>query len=86
MAAFELTAATMAGLKYHGKVSKLIVRAAGGDLCILPSHTDFATPLGRGRAKIVTEDGSEIFAKCEGGFLSVQKDKTSIIASKFEIE
>ena len=33
----------------------------------------------------VTEEGKEIVADCEGGFISVQKDNTRIIATKFDI-
>ena len=85
MTSFDLKAVTMSGIKFEGKVTKLIVRAADGDLCILGSHTDYATPLGKGKAKIFTEDGKIITAETEGGFLSVQKDQTRVIATKFEI-
>ena len=86
MTSFDLKAVTMSGVKFDGRVNKVIVRAVGGDVCILGSHTDYASPLGRGKAKIVTEDGREINAYAEGGFISVRGDKTRIIATKFEIE
>ncbi len=86
MTSFELKAVTMSGVKFDGMVQKVIVRTTEGDVCILGSHSDYASPLGKGKARIVTEDGREINAFAEGGFISVQGDKTRIIATKFEIE
>ena len=86
MTSFELEAVTMSGVKFEGKVTKVIVRTVEGDVCILGSHTDYAAPIGRGKAKIVTEDGREINAYAEGGFISVRGDRTRIIATKFDIE
>ncbi len=86
MTSFELEAVTMSGVKFDGLVQKVVVRTTEGDICILGSHTDFASPLGCGKAKIITDDGREINAFAEGGFISVQGDKTRIIATKFEIE
>ena len=85
MTSFDLKVVTMSGIIYDGKVTKVIVRTAGGDMCVLGSHTDYAAPLGKGKAKIVTEDGKQISAECEGGFISVQKDNTRIIATRFDI-
>ncbi len=85
MTSFDLKIVTMSGIKFDSRVTKLIVRTTDGDICILGSHTDYASPLGHGKAKIVTEDGKEIAAECEGGFISVQKDQTRIIATKFDI-
>ena len=86
MTSFDLTAVTMSGVKFEGKVQKVIVRTVEGDVCILGSHTDYASPLGKGKARIVTDDGREINAYAEGGFISVQGDKTRIIATKFDIK
>ncbi len=86
MTSFELEAVTMSGVKFEGKVRKVIVRTVDGDVCILGSHTDYASPLGKGKAKIVTEDEREINAYAEGGFISVRGDKTRIIATRFDIE
>ncbi len=86
MTSFNLTAVTMSGIKFDGKVTKVVVRAADGDLCILGSHTDYAAPLGKGVAKITTEESKVITADVEGGFISVQKDKTRIIATKFDVQ
>jgi F0F1-type ATP synthase epsilon subunit len=85
MTSFDLKAVTMSGIKFDGRVTKVIVRTVDGDMCVLGSHTDYAAPLGKGKAKIVTEEGKEIVADCEGGFISVQKDSTRIIATKFDI-
>ena len=76
----------MSGVKFDGRAVKVIVRTTEGDVCILGSHTDYASPLGKGKAKIFTEDGGEINAYAEGGFISVRGDQTRIIATKFEIE
>ncbi len=85
MTSFNLTALTMSGIKFDGKVTKLVIRAADGDICILGKHIDYAAPLGKGIAKITTEESKVITADVEGGFISVQKDNTRIIATKFEI-
>lgn len=85
MTSFNLTALTMSGIKFEGPVTKLVIRAADGDICILGKHTDYTAPLGCGTAKITTEENKEIRANVEGGFISVQKDQTRIIATKFDI-
>lgn len=86
MTSFNLTAMTMSGIKFDGKVTKLVVRTADGDICILGSHTDYAAPLGCGTAKITTEESKIVTADVEGGFISVQKDNTRIIATKFDLQ
>ena len=86
MTSFDLKVVTMSGVKFDGKVTKVIVRTTGGDVCILGSHTDYAAPIGDGPAKIVRENGEAINAHIKGGFISVQKDNTRIVASEYEVK
>lgn len=85
MTSFDLKVVTMSGLKFDGKVTKVLVRTVSGDICILGSHTDYAAPLGEGNAKIVLENGETVNAHLKGGFISVQGKNTRIVATEFDI-
>lgn len=85
MKTFNLQIVTPDGLFYDGEAEKILVRTAGGDVCILASHTDFVAPLGMGVAK-VTIDGKVRKGACIGGMISVMKGEVRLVPSTFEWE
>lgn len=83
MTTFHLQIVTPDGGFYDGPAEKLIVRALGGDVCILPRHAPYVTALGTGQATVVI-DGQRRAAACAGGMLAVTKDDVRLVATTFE--
>lgn len=83
MTTFHLQIVTPDGGFYDGDAEKLIVRALGGDVCILPRHAPYVTALGTGQATVVI-DGQRRSAACAGGMLAVTKDDVRLVATTFE--
>ncbi len=81
---FHLQIVTPDGSFFDGEAEKLIVRAQGGDVCILPRHAPFVTPLGVGEAVAVLSGGLRRSAACSGGMLSVTDDDVRLVATTFE--
>ena len=83
MSSFRLKIVTPDGLIYDGDAEKLIVRTTGGDVCILPRHMNYVTPLGMGMA-IVEANGKRRNAACIGGMLSVSGGEVTLVPTTFE--
>ena len=78
MSQFPLKIVTPDGLIFDGPAEKLIVRSTGGDVAILARHVNYVTPLGMGRAVIVT-NGQRRTAACIGGLLSVVDGEVTLV-------
>ena len=81
---FHLEIVTPDGGFYDGEAEKLIVRAKGGDVCILPRHAPYVTALGIGEATVVLPGDQRRKAACAGGMLSVTGDHVRLVATTFE--
>ena len=81
---FHLEIVTPDGGFYDGEAEKLIVRAKGGDVCILPRHAPYVTSLGVGEATVVLPGDERRKAACAGGMLSVTGDDVRLVATTFE--
>ena len=81
---FHLEIVTPDGGFYDGEAEKLIVRAKGGDVCILPRHAPYVTALGIGEATVVLPGDQRRKAACAGGMLSVTGDDVRLVATTFE--
>ena len=81
---FHLQIVTPDGGFYDGEAEKLIVRAQGGDVCILPRHAPYVTALGIGEAVVVLPGDQRRKAACAGGMLSVTGDDVRLVATTFE--
>ena len=84
MTTFHLQIVTPDGGFYDGNAEKLIVRALGGDVCILPRHAPFVTALGIGEATVVLGGDLRRKAACAGGMLSVTGQDVRLVATTFE--
>ncbi len=81
---FHLQIVTPDGGFFDGEAEKLIVRAKGGDVCILPRHAPYVTALGIGEATVVLPGNERRKAACAGGMLSVTDDDVRLVATTFE--
>ena len=83
MTSFPLKIVTPDGLIFDGEAEELIVRSITGEVAVLAKHTNFVTPLGMGRATIVS-GGQRRTAACIGGMLSVVNSSVTLVPTTFE--
>ena len=84
MATFHLQIVTPDGVFFDGDAARVTVRAAGGDVTVLPRHIDYVTALGMGEARITAPDGAVRRAACMGGLLAVAGGEVRLVATTFE--
>ncbi|WP_111765475.1 F0F1 ATP synthase subunit epsilon [Nakamurella deserti] len=71
---------------WSGTATSVIVRTVEGDVGILPGHAPLLAQLKEGfSARIVLEGGEELGVALHGGFLSVTKDRVSILAEDAQL-
>lgn len=83
MTSFPLKIVTPDGLIFDGEAEELVVRSTTGDVAVLAKHTNFVTPLGMGRA-IIVSGGIRRTAACIGGMLSVVNGSVTLVPTTFE--
>ena len=83
MTSFPLKIVTPDGLIFDGEAEELVVRSTTGDVAVLAKHTNFVTPLGMGRA-IIVSGGIRRTAACIGGMVSVSKGEVTLVPTTFE--
>jgi len=64
---------------FSGEASMVSARTLEGDLGILPGHASLLGVLVNGEVSIKALDGSATTFNVHGGFLSVNKDRVSIL-------
>ena len=79
----DLQIVTPDGVAFGGPAQRVLCRTIGGDVCILPRHANYCTPLGMGEASILA-DGKERKAACIGGLLSVHDGEVTLVPTTFE--
>lgn len=80
----HLTIVTPEGKIYDDDAQRVTVRSTSGDITILSRHIDYAGALGKGKARITTQDGTVKHAMIEGGMIHVAKDDVQIITNSFQ--
>ena len=83
MATFNLQIVTPDKPFYNDDVDMLVVRTTEGDVGILKGHTDYVASLDIGNIKI-KKDGVFKEATIAGGFIQVDKEKTTILTEAAE--
>jgi F-type H+-transporting ATPase subunit epsilon len=69
---------------YSADVNMVIARATDGDLGVLPGHAPLIAGLAIWPLRILTDDGEKQVSVC-GGFIEVQPEKVTILASCAEL-
>lgn len=71
---------------WSGTATSLFAKTTEGELGVLPGHTPVLGELVEdGVVKITTTDGETVTAAVFGGFLSVTRDKVSVLAEAAEL-
>lgn len=70
---------------WSGAASMVVAKTSEGEIGILPGHEPMLAILAGGEVRVTTEDGSKITAQAAGGFLSVENNNVSVVASAAEL-
>ncbi len=65
---------------WSGEASMVVARTVDGDLGVLPGHTPVLAVLAPSDITIRPNEGGELIAHCDGGFLSVEHDRVMIVS------
>ena len=80
----DLQIVTPDGKAFGGPAQRVLCRTVGGDICILPRHCNYCTPLGMGEARVTDEAGNVRRAACIGGVLTVMDGNVVMTPDTFE--
>jgi F-type H+-transporting ATPase subunit epsilon len=70
---------------YSGVATMVVARTVDGEIGILPGHEPMLAILAGGDVRVTGNDGSKVTARADGGFLSVENNNVSIVASYAEL-
>lgn len=84
MNSYHLIISTPAGNVFDGEAAMLTLRGSEGDLAVLAGHIPFITSVVECECGIVFADNSEKRAKIGGGILTVNRDVTTLLTSRFK--
>jgi F-type H+-transporting ATPase subunit epsilon len=65
---------------WSGDASMIIARTTEGEMGILTDHEPTLAVLAAGQVQIRAEDGESIVAELEGGFLSVDHNRVTVVS------
>ena len=65
---------------WSGAASMVVARTVEGDLGVLPGHAPLLAVLAAGEIKITPESGDDVLATVDGGFLSVEHDRVTVVS------
>ena len=69
---------------WNGKAASVSARTADGEIGILTGHAPLLGVMVEGEVRIAGE-GSDVVAKVDGGFLSVDHDRVTIVVESAEV-
>lgn len=75
----KLTIAKVDEVLFKGEAKSLSCIGGMGEITILPHHAPLATPLKKGRIKVVDSESKEIFFDIESGILEVAHNEVTVI-------
>lgn len=70
---------------WSGEASQLIARTTEGEIGILPGHEPLLAILAKGEVRVTAADGTQITANADNGFLSVENNTVTVVASSAEL-
>lgn len=70
---------------WTGEASMVVAKTTEGEIGILPGHEPMLAILNQGEVRVTKADGGKFVANAEGGFLSIENNNVSIVASAAEI-
>jgi F-type H+-transporting ATPase subunit epsilon len=67
---------------WSGEATMVIARTVEGDMGILPGHAPVLAMLASGELRINPTSGEPIAVSAEGGFLSVEHDRVTVVSDQ----
>ena len=67
---------------WSGQASMVVARTVEGEIGILAGHEPMLAILATGEVRITSADGARITANADDGFLSVENDTVTVVASR----
>ena len=86
MKTFPLTISSPDGDIFKGEVMKLDVRGLEGELAVMAGHVPFVTAIKKAPCKIWLDEETVKHGFSEGGILSVDTDRVTLISGSFKFE
>lgn len=65
---------------WEGEASMVSARSVAGDMGVLPGHTPTLVALAEGEVRIHRSSGGVAAAHIDGGFMSVDSDRVTIVS------
>lgn len=65
---------------WAGEASMVVARTVDGDLGVLPGHAPVLAVLSPGEIRITPLEGSAVIATTDGGFLSIEHDRVTVVS------
>jgi F-type H+-transporting ATPase subunit epsilon len=82
MSNFTLEIVTPEAKVYEGMVKSVQVPGSQGSFQVLYNHAPIISTLGKGRMRLVDENGKEVIYQTEDGVIEVLNNKTIILVEK----
>jgi len=70
---------------WSGEASQLIARTTEGEIGILPGHEPLLAILAKGEVRVTAVGGENVTALADEGFLSVENNTVTVVASAAEL-
>ncbi len=83
MNTFPLQIVTPDGSFFDSQAAMIRLRTIEGDVAVMAGHLPYVTAIGIGECRVQLPDGSDRYAACCGGLLSVG-DAVRVVAGTFE--
>jgi len=64
---------------FSGKIHLVKVPGTGGQFEIMNNHAPIISSLNKGKIKVITKEGEQLYFETEGGFVELQKNKVSLL-------
>ena len=67
---------------WSGEASLVVARTVEGDIGVLTGHAPLLAVLAGGEIRITPTSGEQVVATAEGGFLSVEHDRVTVVSDR----
>ncbi|MEN9714435.1 MAG: hypothetical protein RLZZ164_1099 [Actinomycetota bacterium] len=65
---------------WSGQARMVVAKTVEGEIGLLPDHEPMLAILGEGEVRITLEDGEQLRASAQGGFLSMENNTVTVVA------
>jgi F-type H+-transporting ATPase subunit epsilon len=70
---------------WSGEASMVVARTVDGEMGVLPGHAPVLAVLADGEVRITPVEGSPVVARVDGGFLSVEHNRVTLVSDRASI-